>query len=864
MKAALAQLRSGSEAYDDAYRRAMERIEGQTPDQKELAKQILAWLTCAKRPLVTTELLHALAVEPSEQQFDPENLSELEDIVSMCAGLVTVDEESNIIRLVHYTTQDFFERTQQQWFPHAEGEITRNCITYLSFTAFDSSLHQSTSRAENVLKSHPFYDYAAHNWGYHTRQAFINHKKDANISQCCISTDATEQTTSIKRWQESSLKELLKLAIEFLNKNNPTRETWRKFIERADSRQHIGLTENDLPGALYYSVKLQLMDVAIVLIEEEATDVNEAGSLGSALSIASWNGTKDLAALLLENGADALLPDRYGRTPIHLASENGHVEVVKLLLEHKSALEPNASDPKHKITADNGANICDGTMRSPLHCSALHSQTRCVELLLDQGAEITVDIENMTALHYAVSTSSEESVQCLLDAGVSINTGVTRHIWRSKYEGQMLQYVLHTDSSQVVKKGIYDCQGLTGLHYAALTGCQRMTKFLLDRAANPNIVSANGETPLHLALKRDLYGPKWPRVTDHWNDPIHRIESALDFMGYESEDEVERAKTEILIEEHRLAILTLLLGQNLTDVNAKDGYGSSPLHSVIYEDSNAHHIIRLLIERGANVCARNAKGQTPIHLACVKGSLQSVSTLVKHGAQVTDCDSDGLNAIHFSAQNRDKNILLHLVTMCPRAAVAARDKSGRNALHHLVGDAEHVDEGLVRALLQGGVNVNDLDDAGLSPLALYMKDFLVLSRSVPRVIETFFQYGSDPLFETREGRLGLVHLHAQSYKVRVEVLKIFMDFDIDLAAKDEQDRTILHHCAISGSLTPESSNFLRSLVGLDTELPDANGKTPRQYAAEMRRKTHHPDIFDPDRWARTERLLCRVISNEEL
>ena len=46
-------------------------------------------------------------------KLDEENLPEIEDMVSVCAGLVTIDEESNIIRLVHYTTQEYFERTQE-------------------------------------------------------------------------------------------------------------------------------------------------------------------------------------------------------------------------------------------------------------------------------------------------------------------------------------------------------------------------------------------------------------------------------------------------------------------------------------------------------------------------------------------------------------------------------------------------------------------------------------------------------------------------------------------------------------------------------------------------------------------------------
>jgi hypothetical protein len=50
-------------------------------------------------------------MELDETELDETNLPEIEDMISVCADLVTVDGESNIIRLVHYTTQEFFERT---------------------------------------------------------------------------------------------------------------------------------------------------------------------------------------------------------------------------------------------------------------------------------------------------------------------------------------------------------------------------------------------------------------------------------------------------------------------------------------------------------------------------------------------------------------------------------------------------------------------------------------------------------------------------------------------------------------------------------------------------------------------------------
>jgi hypothetical protein len=60
-------------------------------------------------------------VEAGESELDEDNLPQIEDMVSVCAGLVTVDEESGIIRLVHYTTQEYFQRTQKIWFPDAEN-----------------------------------------------------------------------------------------------------------------------------------------------------------------------------------------------------------------------------------------------------------------------------------------------------------------------------------------------------------------------------------------------------------------------------------------------------------------------------------------------------------------------------------------------------------------------------------------------------------------------------------------------------------------------------------------------------------------------------------------------------------------------
>lgn len=87
---------------------------GQLMNQAELAKQVLSWIVCARRQLTAVEVQHALAVEIGEAEFDPENLPDVDNMISVCAGLVTVGEGTNVIRLVHYTVQEYFERTWEK------------------------------------------------------------------------------------------------------------------------------------------------------------------------------------------------------------------------------------------------------------------------------------------------------------------------------------------------------------------------------------------------------------------------------------------------------------------------------------------------------------------------------------------------------------------------------------------------------------------------------------------------------------------------------------------------------------------------------------------------------------------------------
>lgn len=142
----------------------MERIDSQGSGLKNLAMEALSWITLAKRNLTVVELQHALATKQGSLTFDEGDLPDLRDISSVCAGLVTVDENNNIIRLVHNTAQEYFERTKFRWFPNAEAVMSMTCITYISFDVFGQDFPQEKWYYYYGGEQYPFYKYAVNNW----------------------------------------------------------------------------------------------------------------------------------------------------------------------------------------------------------------------------------------------------------------------------------------------------------------------------------------------------------------------------------------------------------------------------------------------------------------------------------------------------------------------------------------------------------------------------------------------------------------------------------------------------------------------------------------------------------------------------
>jgi hypothetical protein len=195
-----------SAAYDSAYAAAMERIGSQSPHRAELGRQALAWIVHGRGPFTTLQLQEILGVEIGEHELDRDNCPDIDVMISACAELVTIDDEKQIIRLVHYTTQEYFDRTRQIWFPNAQAMITAVCTTLLSFKVCESAEFLTKFYSLSLVSPRVWsHNYAVRHWAYHEKRApsdaivkmFLTLARTSNVGPWEVKLRCTLHVTQI-------------------------------------------------------------------------------------------------------------------------------------------------------------------------------------------------------------------------------------------------------------------------------------------------------------------------------------------------------------------------------------------------------------------------------------------------------------------------------------------------------------------------------------------------------------------------------------------------------------------------------------------------------------------------------------------
>jgi predicted RNA-binding protein YlqC (UPF0109 family) len=184
--------------------------------------------------------------------------------------------------------------------------------------------------------------------------------------------------------------------------------------------------------------------------------------------------------------ADVNVQDNLGRTILQWVTENWHVAILRLLLDHKADI-----------------NVKDNKGRTLLYLAAENGYKARVQLLLDHEADInTKDDLGKTALHRAAENRHEEVVQQLLDhkADVNVEDNLGRtalyQAAKSQYK-KMVQLLLDHKADVNVK----DIMGRTALYRAAENRHEEIVRLLLDHKADVNVQDNCGWTARQRAAK---------------------------------------------------------------------------------------------------------------------------------------------------------------------------------------------------------------------------------------------------------------------------------------------------------------------------------------------------------------------------
>ncbi|XP_057300328.1 inversin-B-like [Hydractinia symbiolongicarpus] len=478
-----------------------------------------------------------------------------------------------------------------------------------------------------------------------------------------------------------------------------------------------------------------------------------------------------------------------GPSPIHLLAINGN----KIQLSEYIRTKKDAVDEE------------DNMRRTPLIYSVLGDRVDCVLVLLKAGANINkCDVDKRTALHWAAYQGNHKLVKLLISYGANCiardKEGRTAlHLSASHNNIKVLQALLRSMTTGEIDTP--DNKKMTALAWSVFYDRIEFVVLLLQKGANPASIDSEKRTVLH------------------WTS--------------ENKD---------------ASILKMLIEQDPFICNWNDCEGRTALHMAVGQ-SNYSLVEFLLSVDKIEVNCIDHMHRTPLHWAAVLGNKSLVLLLLKHGADYTLSDNNGVRALHYAAQNNAHEVVQVMLnkkgikdipddkqgTALMWAAVKgcdavvktlleskcsdpnAADIHGQTALH-MSTQAGHLN--CVKLLIENGAHVDTVDVKHHIPL------FYACASGHVEIVTELLSHGSSSNLDDRDLE-GRCPLHYAAMVDRTDIIKVLIQNNLDPNTKDNAGCPPLHFASYGGFVHCMSV-LLEN--GADVNMQDNDGCTALHWA----------------------------------
>ncbi len=535
---------------------------------------------------------------------------------------------------------------------------------------------------------------------------------------------------------------------------------------------------------------------------EESVDVNSKDENGwTPLHLAAWQDQLNGTRSLVEKGADINAENIFGRKPIHIAAENNNKNIIEFFLSKGMSI-----------------NDVDRYGRTPLYCASRNGHLDAVKYLVEKGADIYIQDRGGTTPLDAANDRNHDEVKMYL-----------KQVRLDKELLIAAQYGSFDEVRDLVSQGAslnakYS-DGMTVMHCAAYGGKLDIAKYLVVGEKNSlKIEDNNGRVPLHYA-------------------------------GYSG----------------KLDIVKYFVDEKKVDANIKDNDGKTALHWASW--SGHLDVAEYLVSKGADINAKDKNGKTPLNaaidqkhdgmvkylkqaqlneqlLAAVQRSdFSKVKDLVNRGANINAKDNGGNTLLHNASRFGNLDAVKCLISK--DADIDAKDNNGRTPL-------DVADSSIIKILRQAHL------DKELLLTVKNEKDLKTINDLIAKDIDDRTHGG---FYYTWSGNLGTVEflvskdvsvnvtdkygctlLHWAALKGHSDIAKFLVDKEANVNAKDILGRTPIHFAVMNnhkdiqdvygrGSTytTAESNDEeviqLFLMRGASINEADKNGETPLHLAS---------------------------------